>query len=177
VILKTPTLEQCEQVRIWRNAPDVLPTLRTKEPLTAEQQAAFYRDVVSNPDSNHRYYALIAIRLENPLYEQSRRREDFVGLGGLTYLDRVPGEGEISLILDPAVRGSGLGAQAVQRLREEGLGIGLHTIVGECYDTNPAQMFWVKEVSRCDGRIRFYPGRMCFRMSVLGQTEDPWRAL
>ena len=160
MILKTPTLEQCEQVRLWRNAPDVLPTLRTKEPLTAEQQAAFYRDVVCNPDSNHRYYGLFLLGA-------------FVGLGGLTYLDRVPGEGEISLILDPEVRGSGLGAQAVQRLREEGARLGLKIIVGECYNVNPAQSFWVKQIAKCDGHARFYEDRMCFRMSV---TEDPWGA-
>jgi RimJ/RimL family protein N-acetyltransferase len=175
MILKTPTLEQCERVRLWRNAPDVLPTLRTKEPLTVEQQAAFYRDVICNPASNHRYYALWATRLAHPLDENRLRRDVFVGLGGLTYLDRVPGEGEISLILDPAVRGSGLGAQAVQLLRAEGARLGLQWIIGECYDANPSQMFWVKEVSRCDGRIRFYPDRMCFRMSVIA-TEDPWGA-
>lgn len=154
ITLDHPTLAQCELVRQWRNEPDVLPMLRTREPLTIEQQVAFFRDVVCNPAQNHRYYALID--------EQGQ----FVGLGGLTYLDRTPGEGEISLILGPKFRGGGLGMSAVQALRVEGGRLGLRWIVGECYDVNPAQSFWVKVVARCDGHARFEPGRMFFRMSV-----------
>jgi RimJ/RimL family protein N-acetyltransferase len=154
ITLQHPTLEQCELVRQWRNAPDVLPMLRTREPLTVEQQAAFYRDVVSNPASNHRYYALM-------------HQDQFVGLGGLTYLDRVPGEGEISLILGPEFRRGGIGSGAVQALRVEGGRLGLRWIVGECYDTNPAQWFWVKAVVRCDGSTRFEPDRMFFRISAV----------
>jgi RimJ/RimL family protein N-acetyltransferase len=164
MILKTPTLEQCEEVRQWRNDPDVLPTLRTKAPLTAEQQAAFYRDVVCNPRSHHRYYGLFHLGA-------------FVGLGGLTYLNREPGEGEISLILAPECRGSGLGAEAVQLLRAKGARLGLQWIVGECYNENPAQSFWVKQVARCEGTIRYESDRMFFRMSAQPvPTEDPWGA-
>ncbi len=179
--LDTLTLEQCELTRQWRNAPDVLPMLRTKEPVTIEQQAAFYRDVVCNPDSNHRYYALFddvveetdtAIRFAHP----------FIGMGGLTYLDRVPGEGEISLILGPDFRRTGLGSQAVLALRDEAGRLGLRWVVGECYDSNPALDFWVKQVARCDGHARFPPGRMQFRMRATPQLwvrtrdeEGKWR--
>jgi RimJ/RimL family protein N-acetyltransferase len=156
VTLAVPTADQCELVRHWRNAPDVLRTLRTRDPLTAEQQAAFYRTVICNPaSSRHRYYALLHLGA-------------FVGLGGLTYLDRVPQEGEISLILDPLFRQSGLGGQAVHLLRAEGARLGLEWIVGECYDDNPAQTFWVKQVVRCDGYVRYEPGRLYFRMRAGG---------
>lgn len=150
--LRMLTLNECQLVREWRNAPDVLPMLRTKEPLTEEQQAEFYRNVVCNPHSNHRYYAI-------------DRNGQFIGMGGLTYLQRE--EGEISLIIGPQFRRGGLGALAVRALRTEAARIGLRWIAGECYDENPARAFWVKQVVTCDGRIRYEPGRMFFRFPVL----------
>lgn len=166
--LETPTLEQCELVRQWRNAPDVLPTLRTKEPLTVEQQAAFYRDVVCNPASNHRYYALISNRLSRTEeeFERGPLQKVFVGLGGLTYLDRREGEAEISLMLGPEFRSRGLGEKAVEALRRKGGDLGLRWIVGECYDTNPAQAFWIKEVARTHGAVRYASDRIFFTMPV-----------
>jgi RimJ/RimL family protein N-acetyltransferase len=143
----------------------VLPTLRTKEPLTKEQQAAFYRDVVCNPASTHRYYALIATRLPRTVeeHEVGLRREVFVGMGGLTYLGRTLGEAEISLILGPEFRGEGLARVAVDALRREACDLGLWWIVGECYEANPARGFWVKTVARLDGSIRYEPDRFFFR--------------
>jgi RimJ/RimL family protein N-acetyltransferase len=166
--LQTPTLEQCELVRQWRNAPDVLPMLRTKEPLTKEQQEAFYRDVVCNPASNHRYYALMSNRLSRTAEEfaDGLLQPEFIGLGGLTYLDRTPGEGEISLLLGPQFRGRRLGAEAVQLLRMKATLLGLRWVVGECYDSNPARRFWIKQVARCDGQVRYEPDRIFFRMSA-----------
>lgn len=162
VRLRQPTADECELVRLWRNDPAVLPTLRTKEPLTKEQQAAFYRDVVCNPASNHRYYAL-----EHEIcpcgHAGSRQ---FIGLGGLTYLDRVPGIAEISLLLGPDFRREGLGAPAVDALRREGHRIGLRWIEGECYDTNPAQRFWIKVVTRTQGSVAYSADRIHFRMPV-----------
>jgi RimJ/RimL family protein N-acetyltransferase len=145
------TAAECELVRQWRNAADVLPMLRTREPLTVEQQQAFYRNVVLNPTSPHRYYAL-------------RHEHAFVGMGGLTYLDRVPGEAEISLILGPQFRRSGHGTRAVQALRQEARRLGLQWVVGECYEANPARDFWVRIVTSCDGHIRYEPDRFFFRM-------------
>jgi RimJ/RimL family protein N-acetyltransferase len=150
--LRDLTLAECQLVREWRNAPDVLPMLRTKEPLTADQQDAFYRDVVCNLRSRHRYYAI-------------EHDGQFIGMGGLTYIRNE--EAEISLILGPAFRRSGLGTLAVRALRIEAASLGLVSIVGECYDANPARMFWVKQVSRCDGHVRYERDRMFFRFPAL----------
>ena len=154
--LGTLTLEQCELVRTWRNLPDVLPMLRTREPLTAEQQATFYRDIVCDPSPTprHRYYAL-------------SHEDQFVGMGGLTYLDRVEGEGEISLILGPDFRQGGLGTLAVDALRTEGGRLGLQWIVGTCYDANPGRAFWVKTILRCEATAQLAPDRLFFRMTTI----------
>jgi RimJ/RimL family protein N-acetyltransferase len=164
--LDTLTLEQCELVRQWRNAPDVLPMLRTREPLSEEQQAAFYRDVVCNPASNHRYYALIATRLGYDSDLEPTRRDVFVGMGGLTYLDRVPGEGEISLILGPDFRRDGHGTRAAHALRAEAAQLGLTWVVGEVYNRNPARAFWAKHMLRAGGEWESDRDRFFFRIRV-----------
>ena len=144
------TKHECEKVRLWRN--QALETLRTPQPLTAEQQEAFYRDVVCNPQSRHRYWALIG---ENgaPLC--------FMGMGGLTYIQVENRLAEISLILDPEVRGMGLGEQAVDLLLAEGFDrMGLKTIFGECYECNPdGVVFWNKVRDKYSGFSTWLPCR------------------
>jgi len=54
--LKELTLENCEQVRQWRN--ECLEALRTPFPLTKEMQEQFYRDVVCNRDARARYWGV-----------------------------------------------------------------------------------------------------------------------
>lgn len=145
VTLRPLTLGECEQVRLWRNDPSVLPMLRTKAPVTAEQQAAFYRDVVCNPKAPHKYYALVS-RVEVTCVNDQEDKfvvGPFVGMGGLTYLNRTPGEAEISLILGPEFRHHGLGTAAVNALLAEAFGLlRLKAVIGECYHGSSARGFW-----------------------------------
>lgn len=140
VTLRQPlTLEECQLVREWRNDPKVLPMLRTGYK-TEEEQVRFYLDVICGPESEHRYYAIEDEHL-------------FVGMGGLTYLGRVPGEGEISLIVGPMFRSKGIGEQAVRGLVDEGFSaLSLSRVIGQCYAANPAREWWASVV----GRV--YPG-------------------
>ena len=132
VTLRTPTQAECESQRQWRNAPDVAPMLRSA-PLTVEQQETFYRDVIQNPDADHVYFAVDVDGV-------------FAGLGGLTYLSRVPGEAEISLVLGPAFRRKGIGRQAVAALLYEAKRRRLTSVIGECY-AHGAIAFWQREVN------------------------------
>lgn len=139
VSLRAPTREECQLVRDWRNAPDVLPMLRTGAKTEAEQDA-FYEDVVCNPEAPHRYYAIAG-----PIGFA------FFGLGGLTHLDRTSGEGEISLILAPLWRGEGLGELAIDALLAQAFDkLDLMAVVGECYAQSPAWAFWQRQLARRD---------------------------
>lgn len=151
VTLRPPTLEECQRVREWRNATDVLPMLRTGYK-TADEQAAFYRDVICNPASNHRYYAIVApLCTCGQLAADCRCTGVFLGLGGLTYLDRTPGEGEISLIIGPEFRGRGYGTAAVDALLAKAFGpLQLRSVMGECYFRSPAILFWESLIARDD---------------------------
>lgn len=135
VALRKPlTLVECQLVREWRNDPAVLPMLRTGHK-TADEQERFYYEVICNGLSQHRYYAL-------------ERSGDFVGMGGLTYLNRTPEEAEISLILGPGYRGAGYGQEAVDALLCEAFTVlGLEAVMGECY-AKGAMNFWLKQTAR-----------------------------
>lgn len=152
VTLRPPTLAECELVRRWRNDPAVLPGLRTGYK-TAADQAAFYRSVICDPQADHRYYALV-------------HADTFIGLGGLTYLSRVQGEAEISMILDPSQRGKGLGSAAVDALLDEAWRLGLTSVIGECYAQGNVG-FWSKQLARRPGRLTWQWAKPQREMAVL----------
>lgn len=154
ITLRQPTLAECQLVREWRNDPAVLPMLRTGYK-TEDAQAAFYRTIIAPPwyiralrwlrlmPTPHRYYAVLA-------------DGQFVGLGGLTHLQRGYREAEISLIIGPAFRGRRYGADAVGALWMEAKRLGLRAITGECYDANPAKQFWSRLVLLWPDRTEFH---------------------
>lgn len=136
VTLRQPlTLAECQLVREWRNDPAVLPMLRTGYK-TEEEQAQFYRSVICNPEADHWYYAVEAGGV-------------FVGMGGLTYVSRTPGEAEISLLLGRSFRGKRVGDYAVDALLEEASERGLTSVVGECYVSGHLT-FWARQMARSD---------------------------
>jgi RimJ/RimL family protein N-acetyltransferase len=153
VTLRSLTLAECQQVRIWRNSPDVLPMLRTGSK-TEDQQATFYHDVVCNPWSEHKYYAIEwNRRLEVTTIGDPTSRfldsRQFIGMGGLTYLNRKQGEAEISLILGPDFRDKGLGRSSVDALLKEAFEtLNLVSVIGECFETSPAREFWERMLER-----------------------------
>lgn len=137
VELRTLTLDECQLVREWRNAPDVLPMLRTNTPLTKAQQATFFRDVVSNPNADHRYYAVVTV--------DRGGQETFIGMGGLTYVSRQPGEAELSLIIGPEFRGKRLGLSAACALVVKARSLNIRCLIGECYRSGHVA-FWRRVV-------------------------------
>jgi len=123
--LAAPTASDVEDVRIWRNAEPQF--LRTPYLLTDEMQEDFYRDVICNRDSRHRYYSLIDA--------DDNGVKHLFGFGGLTNIEWENGRAEISLVMNPAVRGQGYGMQAAELLIREGFySLRLETIDGEVYN-------------------------------------------
>jgi len=137
------TLEQCEQVRLWRN--DALYALRTPYPLTAEQQAEFYRNVVCDRNARSRYWAVILA-------------DSFVGQAGLENIEWENRRAEISLLIDTQYRGKGIGEQAFELLMEQGFKyMNLDHIWGECYLSNPAIKFWTRLAEKHNAKTVVIP--------------------
>ena len=98
--------------------------------LMKEHQEDFYDSLLSRT-SNHRYFELWHNR-------------EFVGLGGVTNIQWENRIGEISLLIVPGLRGTGIGKEAVAELyRHAFYELNLNCVYGECYDSNPiARDFW-----------------------------------
>lgn len=139
------TADQVEQARTWRNA--WRESTRTPILLTEAMQDDFYRSVICDRNAPHRYWAIVG-------------GTEFLGMGGLTFIQWENRLAEISLILNPKATGQGYGTQAVALLLEEGFRrMGLLTIVGECYECNAAVDFWRAIAKRYDGDMTTLPRR------------------
>jgi RimJ/RimL family protein N-acetyltransferase len=141
--LKCPSLADVEQVRRWRNTtPEVY---RTPYLITAEQQEAFYRNIVCDRRANSRWWSV---------YDG----ETLVGFAGLTDIEWENGLAQVSLVTFP--RGKGYGTRAFALLLDEGFGnLGLSTLYGECYECNPALGFWERMIDKYGGYKTTIPRR------------------
>ena len=147
--LCAPTVQDVEQVRLWRN--NCLETLRTPYPLTKEMQEQFYREVICTRNSKHRYWSIS---------ETEDGIEYMIGFGGLTNIEWENRLAEISLIINPEFRRQGKGEQAVELLLREGFNnMNLENIYGECYETNSMQGFWKKVCDKYSGKAVILPQR------------------
>ena len=165
--LATLTERECLSVLPWR--AQARASLRTSHGLTETQQLSFFRDVVCNPNAPHRYWAV--------------RREiggRFAGMAGLTFIQWENKLAEISLIVDPAVRG--LGKFAVWLVLKEAFDhMGLATVIGECYACNlPGLRFWrqIADAYKADlvelPRRKFYDGAL-WPSLYFSITDDNWK--
>jgi RimJ/RimL family protein N-acetyltransferase len=129
------SLDDVQVARKWRNT--VREGLRTPHLLTESQQEDFYQSIVCDSSMPMRYWAV-----RHPGH-------GFVGMVGLVDIAWEAGIAEISLITDPALRGQGIGSGALELLLHEGFdNMGLRTIYGECYKSNPALGFWERMAER-----------------------------
>lgn len=163
------TLDDVQTVREWREG--CREALRTPFLLTEPMQAAFYRDVICNPASPHRYFAIVD-------------HDRLVAMGGMTRIEHENGLGEISLIVNPhPTIGGGVGRASVALLLEEAFDrLRLLTVVGECYRCNDGAFgFWKKMVDEFQGastelpRRKFWNGRL-WDAYYFWWTAESWRA-
>ena len=156
--LKVLSSQDAEQIRLWRN--QCLDTLRTPSPLTAEQQADWYKNVVCNRSANARWFGVWEHReYENDINE-TIKSDRLIGYTGIENISRESCIGEISLLIDPKYHGKGYGRQAVAEvLRYAFEELNLHTVYGECYMNNPAVGFWKKLTAEYDGYTTALPCR------------------
>ena len=165
--LVAPSLEIVERARLWRNA-DLAPW-RTPYYLTADQQEQFYRDIVSNRHAAARYWGV------------SNDYGEVVAFCGLCPLSAENGCGEISLVVDPDRAGNGYGAAVVALVLAEAFDrMRLLTVHAECYTSNPALGFWVKQADRWGALKGLYPRRKFWQgrlhdAELFAFTAEEWR--
>ena len=168
MILRPLTAEDAETVRQWRNADRS--GLRTPFMLTREMQQAFHASLADR-NAPHRYWAVS--RFAEP-------SNDLAAMAGLTYIQWENGLAEISLIVSPIEVGKGIGREAVRLALMEAFDrMRLLTVVGECYECNPAVGFWRKVVADYGGslatlpRRKWWDGRLWDSL-VFAIAQDGW---
>jgi len=137
-----------ELIRVWRN--ENLNALRTPFLLTKEMQEDFYNNVISNRQSNNRFWGLNDSTLE----------ESFVGMIGLVNIEWENSIAEISIIINPSIRKNGVGEKAIDILLDQGFNqLNLSNIYGECYKCNKAHIFWEKICNKYNAYVTMLPAR------------------
>ena len=156
MILDVLTLEDVEQVRLWRN--QLLETLRTPHLLSKEMQAKFYYRLAN--ESRLRYWAI----------REEKRDYTFTGMGGLTDISPENRNAEITLTIDPDLVGKGYGEEAVELLYDQAFNyMNLENVYGEVYWCNEKGVnFWDKIVEKYCGRRVILPNRKYWK----GQYYD-----
>lgn len=164
--LEPLTLEQCEQVRIWRNAE--MECWRTPFMLTREMQMDFYKRCCDR-NSPHRYWAIV--RTVEDEIKGVVPESGFIGMGGITYIQWENRIGEITLIIDPDERKDGLGEKAVELLLNQAFNhLNLQTVFGEVYWCNQAFDFWKQITKKHSGYLTKLPNRKYWKDSYY----DSW---
>lgn len=140
--LEPLTMEQCEQVRIWRN--NEMEVWRTPFMLTKEMQRDFYERCCDR-NSPHRYWAICT----------GSGEDKFLGMGDITYIQWENRIGEITLIIDPKQRKNSIGEKAVELLLDQAFNhLNLQTVFGEAYMCNPWWRFWQKITAKYADKVK-----------------------
>ena len=139
-----------EPIRAWRNAQ--LAVLRQAEPLTAEQQDAYFQRVVLPLFGQEQPGQLLFSLLHN---------DELVAYGGLVHLSWPDGRAEVSFLADPARAAEPATYRADFQAHLLLLGrvafewLGFNRLFTETYDIRPAHVAILEESGfRLEGRLR-----------------------
>ncbi|MFX1570631.1 MAG: GNAT family N-acetyltransferase [Promethearchaeota archaeon] len=153
--LKALSLSDMELIQHWRN--EQLEILRTSFPLTKEMQEQFYHEVISNRQTNARFWG-IWIQKE---YKSSNTIVDIlIGMVGIENIQWENRLGEISLILNPEYNNQENLQQALHLILEQGFNyLNLDNIFTEVYPTNKLYAEWYELSKEFSGDIVILPNR------------------
>jgi RimJ/RimL family protein N-acetyltransferase len=153
--LKVLSVEDCEQIRLWRNQS--LEMLRTPFPLTQEQQETFYRNIICNRQTNARFWG---IWVDCGDLQSEEECLHFIGMCGLENISWENRLAETSLIFNPDYSMDKYGEEALQLLLYEGfMNMNLENIYTEVYECNPYHKFWIKQLNKYKGKLAILPNR------------------
>jgi RimJ/RimL family protein N-acetyltransferase len=151
--------QDVEQVRVWRDDEATRCGLRRPDPLTKERQQRWYDEVVCHPETSpHRYWAVETDQDHGTQVGWSlgadgilRAQTILVAQVSLESIDPHL-KAEIGLITNPALRGQGIGREALRLLLHKAFDeLGLRRAWGVCYRSNPALTFWECMVDELGG--------------------------
>jgi len=177
VILEEIDPMNIEQLRQWRNTPEIRQWFREYRDITKDMQNKWYEERGNNTNPDHIYFQIMSKDTEC-ITETSRIDKRYIiGCTGLLYINWRLRSAEFSLYLGKD-RGQGKGKEALSLLCDYGFReLNLHKIWAEVYDGNSSINLYHKIGFKDEGILRdncFHNGK--YSNSIhLSYLEDEWR--
>lgn len=132
----------------WRNDPAIWKWCRQYDLLSEENHENWFKSLASK--TSIKMYEIRAHRTD--------KDQECIGVCGLTDIDMINRRAEFSLYIAPASSGNKYGDRALKTLLHHGFrNLGLETIWGETFETNPAQKGFASIGMKNEGtRRNFY---------------------
>jgi len=179
IVLEEIDKSNIEQLRLWRNEPELRQWFREYRDITKDRQEQWYSERGNNSNQEHVYFQIMSLANLNSTYplEQKIDQRYLIGCCGLHYIDFRLRSAEFGIFLGKD-KGAGKGKEALQMLCDYGFNeLNLHKIWAEVYDGNESIHLYRKLGFEEDGILRdnyFHNGKYgnSTMMSIL---EDEWR--
>lgn len=160
--------DQLEQLRSWRNDPEIMARTREYRFLTEADQERWWQRI-TGPDRRDFMFGVLGPSLE------------LVGVVGLCDWHPVNCSAEVSFYVGHQdYRNKGVCTAALHQLHAYGFEtLGLHRIWAECYETNTPGLRLLHKLGYQDeGRLRdhVWRGGRWVTSVMLGLLEEDWRA-
>jgi len=147
--LKPLSILDMESIRRWRN--EQIEMLRTPFQLTQKMQEQFYNEVVSNRNSNSRYWGM------------RDGKDILIGMAGIENIQWENRLGEISLLMIPGGMDE-FGEKALSLILNEGfMNMNLENIFTEVYEYSPYITFWMDMVGKYNTCFSQLPNRKYYK--------------
>ncbi len=179
IILEEIDPENVEQLRLWRNQPELRRYFREYKDITKDKQDVWYKERGNNSDVEHVYFQIMGLPQLDPTYPQEQQvdKRYLIGCCGLHYIDFRARNAEFGIFLGTD-RGTGRGKEALIMLCDWGFKeLNLHKIWAEVYDNNDAVEIYRKIGFKDEGILRdsaFHEGKYV-NSTMMSILEDEWR--
>jgi len=180
VILEEVDPKNIEQMRVWRNDPNLRKYFREYKDISKDQQDRWYKERGNNMNPAHVYFQIMGLPELDTSYPLQHRIDNryLIGCCGLHYIDFRLRSGEFGVFLGTD-RGTGKGKEAIELLFDYGFKeLNLHKIWAEVYDNNDSINLYRKIGLRDDGILRdnYFSEGKYGNSTMMSVLENEWRA-
>jgi len=180
VILEEIMPESIEQMRTWRNDPQLRQFFREWKDISVDQQKKWYSERGNNSDPKHIYFQIMAKKQTLNSEEAKVDGRYLIGCCGILFVDWRLRSGELSIFLDPRYHGRGFEKEALNLLMKYAFEeVNLHKFWGECYTSNDAMGLYRAIGFKEDGMVRhsWYHNGKYGNSYIFSMLKDEWREL
>lgn len=186
VILEEIDSQNIEQMRQWRNQPELRQWFREYKDITKDKQKEWYERRGNNSSPQHVYFQIMSLAdvegsVKGEKYtrtlEQRIKDRYLIGCCGLHYIDFRLRSGEFGIFLG-SDRGTGKGKEALKMLCDYGFNeLNLHKVWAEVYNGNDSINLYYNVGFKNDGILRdnFFHNGKYGNSTMMSVLEDEWR--